>query len=278
MNKLVLCLLALSLLAPTRSLAQDYTFLSYNIRYDNSGDGENQWKLRKESVVALIERHAPDIFGIQEGLHNQVAFLDEQLEDFKFIGVGRDDGKTKGEYSALFYNKNRLKVTLQGTFWLSPTPDKISVGWDAALERICTYAQFEDLKNNKKFWVFNTHYDHRGEVARSMSSKLIVEKIKELTNPNEPLILMGDFNSLPDSKAITTLLGHLDDGAAGIAIGQYGSVGTFNGFQTDASLEDRIDYIFIKNSNVSKYSHIADKRDNGLWVSDHLPILIKVRF
>ena len=128
--------------------------VSYNIRYDNSQDGENQWDIRKETLASYLLKSSPDIIGMQEVLNNQLADLSNSLKEYKYVGVGREDGKTKGEYSPIFYRKSKLKVLMSSTFWLSETPQKISVGWDAALERICTYALFIDRKSKKHFWLF----------------------------------------------------------------------------------------------------------------------------
>ncbi|MEM8889234.1 MAG: endonuclease/exonuclease/phosphatase family protein, partial [Bacteroidota bacterium] len=140
--------------------------MTYNLRYDNPNDGENRWDLRKEFLRDQLKFFEPDVMGIQEGLKHQLDYLDGELSAYSYIGVGRDDGKEKGEYTAIFYKADKLSLIRQSTFWLSESPDEISVGWDAALERICTYALFEEKAGGAKFYVFNTHFDHRGEKAR----------------------------------------------------------------------------------------------------------------
>ena len=184
------------------SLKNELTVISYNIRYDNPNDGENQWKYRKERVANYIKEIRPDIIGMQEVLDPQLVFLDVSLTEFSFVGVGREDGKTKGEYSPILYNSNSLSLLQTDTFWLSETPTVISVGWDAALERICTYAQFEHKETGQKFWVFNTHFDHIGELARIQSAKLINQKVKMLNMNNSPVVITGDFNLTPDTAPI----------------------------------------------------------------------------
>jgi endonuclease/exonuclease/phosphatase family metal-dependent hydrolase len=174
--------------------AQTYKAMTYNIRYDNVNDGENQWFKRKEFLTNQMAYNAPDILGIQEGLHHQVKYIDSVLTQYKYIGVGRDDGKIKGEYSAIFYDDRKLEVINQGTFWLSKTPEEISVGWDAAMERICTYGLFIDKTTDQQFFVFNTHFDHIGNMAREESAKLILKKATILNKNNLPLIIMRDFN------------------------------------------------------------------------------------
>ncbi len=275
-NHLVLTTL-LSVLFAMTAAGQPLSVMTYNIRYDNPKDGDNNWHHRKSTVVDLIEFYQPQIFGIQEGLHHQVAYIDSSLTNYTYIGVGRDDGKTKGEYCAIFYDSTQYSVSGASTFWLSETPEKISVGWDAALERVCTYGLFLHKQTRRQCWVFNTHFDHRGVEARKQSAALIVKKIKSLTKQELPIVLMGDFNSRPDSDAIGTITSALDDGLVLSKHGLYGPVGTYNSFRPDPALDGRIDYIFTSGLKVEHYVHIDDRRKNSLWVSDHLPVLARVR-
>lgn len=256
------------------SYAQVESAMTFNIRYDNPNDGENQWSNRREALVDLLNHYHPDVIGIQEGLVHQLEYLQENLKGYKMIGVGREDGKTLGEFTAIFYDATKLKLIEQSTFWLSETPATISVGWDAALERICTYALFENRNSKSRLYVFNTHYDHIGEVARVNSSKLVLQKISELNRKNVPLILMGDFNSTPDSESIQTIKRELNDGGVDEI---YGPAGTFNDFNRQAELKNRIDYIFTKNLKIKNYRHVDDKMKNGNCVSDHLPVLINFK-
>ena len=139
--------------------------MTFNIRYDNSNDGINQWENRKSEVIELIKYYEPDVLGIQEGLFNQVKYLDQNLSNYSWIGCGRDDGKQKGEFSAIYFNHNKLTLLEESTFWLSNTSDEVSIGWDASMERICTYGIFENKITNKKILILNTHYDHIGKTA-----------------------------------------------------------------------------------------------------------------
>ncbi len=246
--------------------------MTFNIRLDNPGDGENRWDNRKEELVGLLAYYHPDVFGLQEGLAHQLSYIQENLKEYRMIGVGRDDGKEKGEYTAIFYNTTKLKLLEQSTFWLSDTLDRVSKGWDAALERICTYGLFQQIKGGEKIYIFNTHYDHIGKLARVNSSKLLVSKIAELNTKNIPVILMGDFNSTPAEDPIKILSNSLTDGGTN---GIYGPNGTFNGFDKYAILENRIDFIFTKGLSIQSYRHIDDKMENGNCVSDHLPVLIE---
>ncbi|WP_242202161.1 endonuclease/exonuclease/phosphatase family protein [Aestuariivivens insulae] len=256
--------------------AQTYKIMTYNIRYDNPNDGENQWSKRKAVLSNQILFYEPDIIGIQEGLHHQVTYLDSMLVNYKYIGVGRDDGKTKGEYSAIFYNANKLKVIQNQTFWLSDTPKNISVGWDASMERICTYALFKDLKTKQHFWVFNTHFDHIGKMARAQSAKLIVKTITDL-NDNNPVILTGDFNLKPESEPIQFLSKAMNDAKTVSIATPFGPEGTYNGFKFEEPVKNRIDYIFTsKNTIEVKKFAILSNPKNGKYPSDHLPVYIEM--
>ncbi len=248
--------------------------MTYNIRYDNHGDGINKWDNRKQEVAHTITYYKPDVLGVQEGLLHQLNYLDAQLPNYTRIGVGRDDGMNKGEFSAIYYNHNTVSLIQGSTFWLSETPDKVSVGWDASMERICTYGLFQDKQTKQKIWVFNTHYDHIGELAREQSSELILKKISDLNTANYPVILMGDFNSEPHSQAIKTLTSTFGDASK---TGIYGPTGTFTGFTENAIPKKRIDYIFVKNMEVASYRHIDDKMPNNHYLSDHLPVLIELK-
>jgi len=272
MQKRILIIMTLFLL-PLVMIAQTKV-MTFNIRYDNPNDGENKWDDRKEEVIELLNYYAPEILGIQEGLHHQVKYMDEQLTQYAYVGVGRDDGLQKGEYTAIYFDTLKVKLLDTETFWLSDTPDKISVGWDASMERICTYAKLQ-LKTSKQIiHVFNAHYDHMGVKARINSSKLICKKIKSLDKVK--VIVMGDLNSYPKSDAIKILSKKLDDGAQVSKKPLYGSLGTFNAFKKDMIPNNRIDYIFTKNLSINSYRHIDDKRNNGLCVSDHLPVIIEM--
>lgn len=261
---------------PTLLSSQNINLISYNIRYDNKGDTINNWNDRKATMAALIQHYDADIVGTQEGLHHQITYLDSALPGFSYLGVGRDDGKEKGEYTAIFYNTEKFKVLKTNTFWLSETPEKVSVGWDAALERICTYALFEDLDTQKQFWVFNTHFDHIGTKARTNSAQLIYKKINEINTTNLPVILMGDLNLTPDTEAIQFFKKYLTDAKDISKKPFYGPIGTFNGFKQDRILKDRIDYFFVKDIKVLSYTHIDDRMANNKHISDHLPVLMTI--
>jgi len=251
---------------------QEIAVLSYNIRYNSSGDGLDLWELRKTELINQIKELNPMSFGVQESTLTQMKDLEAGLPDYDYVGVGRDDGSTKGEFSAIFYKRGELKVLQEDTFWLSETPEKVSIGWDAALPRICTYAKFELTSSKKRFWHFNTHFDHMGEIARVESAKLIISKIADLVSSGDALVLNGDFNAEPHEEPILVLNHSFEDPADRAKL--QGPVGTFSGFQLDAPLNRRIDYIFTKNVEIKTYQHLNTKRANGRWISDHLPVLL----
>ncbi|MFY0653149.1 MAG: endonuclease/exonuclease/phosphatase family protein [Cyclobacteriaceae bacterium] len=256
---------------------QELKVMSYNIRYDSPNDGENLWPLRRDFLASQIAFYEPDIFGIQEGLYHQVKYLDTQLGEYTYLGIGRNGGD-KGEYSAIFFKNEKYKVIQQSTFWLSKTRDKPSKNWDASLPRICTYALFQDIESKEKFWFFNTHLDHRGAQSRAESVKLILARIIELNMDSLPVILTGDLNMQPNDPTIVSLSQNMSDTYSISAEKPFGPVGTFNGFDITNPLERRIDYIFIsdpKKIQVNKYAALSDIKDSK-YPSDHLPVFVEV--
>ncbi|SOD88765.1 endonuclease/exonuclease/phosphatase family protein [Spirosoma fluviale] len=248
---------------------------TYNLRYNNKGDGINAWPNRKENVKALIRFHEFDLFGTQEALRDQLNDVAE-LTEFAFLGAGRDDGKEAGEHSAIFYRKDRFKPLQSGNFWLSETPDKPGKGWDATCcNRICSWAKLNDLKTKKDFYFFSVHFDHQGVEARQQSGKLMVEKIKEIAK-NTPVILVGDLNSTPETEQVKTIQTLLNDTHNVTKMPPYGPEGTFNSFKFDAPMDNRIDYIFVsKQFDVLKYGVLTDAKEQR-YPSDHQPVVAKV--
>lgn len=251
--------------------------MTYNIRLDVASDGENAWSNRKNFLSSQVLFYSPDIMGVQEAKPNQMEDLKSTLETYKTIGIGRD-GEDKGEYSAIFYDANKLKVEEAKTFWLSETPNEISKGWDAAYPRICTYGLFTRLVDNKKFWVFNTHLDHIGHESQLNSMHLILERIDSLNLRNYPVVLMGDFNVEPDSKLVFNLKQKMND-TKDIAKVIFGSNGTFNGFKFDELVTKRIDYIMVSKQKVKvdKYGVLSSSIDLR-YPSDHFPVIANLNF
>jgi endonuclease/exonuclease/phosphatase family metal-dependent hydrolase len=248
---------------------------TYNLRLNIAVDGANAWPHRKEAVKALIRYHELDLFGTQEGLVDQIEDL-AAMEDFAYVGVGRDDGKRAGEFAAIFYRKSRFKVLQHGDYWLSETPDKPGKGWDArCCNRIATWAKMRDLRANKVFYAFSVHFDHEGVVARRESAHLMLRKMRELAG-SHPLLCLGDFNATPDSEPIAIMSAGLTDAYRVSATPPYGPVGTFNDFKLDAELKNRIDYIFINSRvKVLKYAALTDSF-GARFPSDHLPVVARV--
>ncbi len=251
--------------------------MSFNIRLDVKGDGENWWQLRKDKVASLMNYYEADFIGGQEVQHHQLQYLDSQLTKYTYIGVGRDDGKEEGEYSCIFYKKDKFTVVQQSTFWLSPTPDSVSFGWDAACRRVCTYGLFKNNKTKKLFWVFNTHLDHIGKTARLESVKLIIKKINELNTNNYPVIVSGDFNSKPDDEPSQYMMANMQNSRS-VSNLVYGAADTWNAFKFNEKPNGCIDYIFVSNYKymyVSKFATLTDSYDMK-YPSDHFPVLATI--
>lgn len=252
---------------------------TFNLRMDTPSDGENAWPHRKEKVKGLIRFHDFDICGTQEGFKHQLDDILE-LENYAYVGVGRDDGKDAGEHSAILYKKDRFDVLEKGNFWYSETPDVPGKGWDArCCNRICSWAKFKDKKTGKEFCVFNSHYDHEGRIARRNSSLLLLKRINEIAG-NLPVFCTGDFNATPDDEPIQLIYndGKLMDSFRITQQPPYGTEGTFNSFNLNSPMKDRIDYIWVtKNITVIKYGTLNEQQ-YGRFPSDHFPVLINAVF
>ncbi|MGV3459496.1 MAG: endonuclease/exonuclease/phosphatase family protein [Flavobacterium sp.] len=254
--------------------SQTVKVMTYNIRLDLASDGDNRWDNRREMLAGQIQFYEPDFLGVQEALPNQMEYLQANLKDYSYIGEGRD-GNGMGEHSSIFYNKLKYNVLQQNTFWLSPTPGKVSKGWDAAYNRIFTYGLFEDVKSKKKVWVFNTHFDHVGDTARMESAKLIISKIHEINIENYPVILTGDFNLEHNSESISFISSQLNDSQK-VADMTFGPAGTFNAFEFTKPVTKRIDYIFTSQKiRVKKYAVLSNS-DHCHYPSDHLPVFVEL--
>jgi endonuclease/exonuclease/phosphatase family metal-dependent hydrolase len=267
------------------SMGQPVKVMSYNIRLDTESDGVNQWKNRTGKVYDLIKKNNPDLLGVQEAMHNQMMDLKDNLTGYDFVGVGRDDGKEKGEYSAIFYKKDKYEVLKQNTFWLSETP-KVpgSKSWDAAITRVVTFALLKDKTTGKSFIYSNTHFDHVGKEARKQSASIIkiylsgfvagstFDKIeKEI-----PIIVSGDFNSEPtDAPYLTMIDGEhlkLQDSRPADNL-----TGTFCGFEVNKIECRTIDYIFHSTHWIASNYKVIQDYDGKFYPSDHLPVMVTLR-
>ncbi|MCU0419974.1 MAG: endonuclease/exonuclease/phosphatase family protein [Cyclobacteriaceae bacterium] len=262
--------------------AQTVKVMSYNIRLDTEADGVNQWGKRFHTVASLLARYDPDLLGVQEALHNQLADLQKQMPRYVMVGVGREDGKEKGEYSAIFFKKDKFEVVSQQTFWLSETPDVPgSKSWDAAITRIVTIGVFRDKATRQVFLYANTHFDHIGRQAREKSAELLkthvshwLAHVADLSSQREPaIIISGDFNAEPTEAPYQRMLD-------GNPVTLYDSrpadntTGTFCGFDVGKMPCRVIDYIFHSRAwKASDYRVIQDH--NGVYYpSDHLPVMV----
>jgi len=254
------------------------TVISFNIRYNNPGDGDNIWDNRKASVVKMVEMERPDFLCIQEAYMVQLSYLLDKLPDYKYIGVGRDDGKQGGEHMAILYRADRYEWSSHGDFWLSETPDVCSRGWDAACHRIVTWGFFKDKKSGKYLYCFNTHLDHVGEVARRESVKLITDRIKQIAldkkynkafDKKAPIFLTGDFNSGTESEIFEPLKKIMRQAREDAPVTDHR--GTFNGWG-NAPNNIVIDHIFYKNATPILFQTL-DSDQYGRWlISDHYPV------
>lgn len=276
MKKICLCLTVLLFLVHF-SNAQSLKVMTYNIRLDVAVDGENDWNHRREFFASQIRFYEPDIWGVQEATPNQMNDLNKLLAEYSHMGIGRD-GVGKGEASAIFFKKDRFNVTNEKTFWLSETPDKISKGWDASYIRVCTFALFKDRQTKRAFWVFNTHLDNNGVIARTKGVEIILAKMKEVNKKNYPVIFTGDFNSEPGSELLINLRKVMTDSREASEQKPFGPGGSFNGFKFNEPVTRLIDYIFVDNSKrfrVKKYAVLSDSKDLR-YPSDHFPIFVEM--
>lgn len=255
MRKIFVC--AIMTIFAFSAMAQELNVASFNIRLNTRGDykSNNGWAQRRDVLCDMINFEAFEIFGVQEAKPEQLQDMVARMPDYKYIGVGRDDGKTKGEHSAIFYRKGDFKVIDHGTFWLSETPDEVSYGWGAKHRRICTWGLFVDKKSNTKFYFLNLHLDHRVKAAQENGAKLVLDFIKTKCKKSANVILTGDFNVTQESAVydIFAKSGILQD-TYDVAKYRFAPTGTFNGFNPNRYTTHRIDHIFVsKGVKVSRY-------------------------
>ncbi|CAF1390727.1 unnamed protein product [Adineta ricciae] len=261
----------------TRAHNSTVRVMTYNIRMDTPEDGSNQWSNRRDRVFRLIQRYHPDLFGVQEALPHQLSDLQSALPTYEWYGVGRDDGISNGEFSAIFYRRDIFHLQRQGTFWLSETPDTPgSKGWDAALPRICTWVILRDRRSGQSIAHFNTHLDHVGKTARREGARLIASRIRELTGLAMPTILTGDFNTDPQSDAYRTIVAEssLQDAKQITKTPHRGPDGTWSTFHTWRRIGQRLDYIFVSPQHIQVLNHQHSTfSEQFRYPSDHLPVI-----
>jgi endonuclease/exonuclease/phosphatase family metal-dependent hydrolase len=258
--------------------------LSFNIRFDTSKDGENAWPKRKEMVGQWVKSESPDVIGLQEALRHQIDDIKKIATAYSEYGVGRDDGKSRGEHCTILYLKKRFSLDKSdcGTFWFSDTPEKIaSKSWGNEIPRICTWARFIEKKTEKGFYVYNVHYDHRSQPSRLGASELIIQRISKRKRSNEPIILMGDFNASENNPAIKIFkdepLNLVD--TFRVVKPDEKMVKTFHGFRGGSFSGGKIDHVFMlpKMGKVSSAEIVRFNKDKR-YLSDHYPVRAKLSF
>jgi len=269
----------------------DLLVMTFNIRYGAANDGENSWDKRKDLVFDVLRKHSPDVVGLQEALRSQIDDIRAALPEYAEIGVGRDDGKTKGEYSAILYKKDRLKVTESGTFWLSDMPEACgSITWGNNCTRVCTWGRFIPKSPGKPFYMFNTHLDHISQYSRERSAILLTTRIRDRAQ-KDPIILTGDFNIGENNLVVKYFKGEQElhianDGQSRNPVplvdtfralhADASEVGTFHSFKGSRS-NAKIDYIFaMPGTQVLQAEILHDNNDNH-YPSDHFPVEAAIR-
>ena len=263
----------------SQDASDSLTAMSFNIRYDNPSDGKNNWQYRAPKVASLFAKHQVDLGGLQEVLHNQFEWLQANLPDYEFVGVGRDDGKTAGEYAPIFFRKSAFDLIKTDTVWLSPTPDLAgSKGWDAALPRITTFATLRHKQSGASVLIGSAHYDHRGGYSRRAAGAVIHDYIsQQMSETDLPLVILaGDFNDRPHTSAIKAIeKQNCMTDARKLAAERKGPNSTWNGFRSIAPNE-RIDYVFV-NAGVPVFNHVIDStKIDKRYPSDHLPVIASI--
>jgi endonuclease/exonuclease/phosphatase family metal-dependent hydrolase len=273
-RRFILALMAAAFLLPQLSYAQEIKVMSYNIRLGSGEDGTNSWRFRAPLTIEMLEDQAPDIFGVQEALDYQVQFIKEYTKEYDCVGVGREDGKKEGEHMSIFWNKNTIKLLKWGTFWLSETPNKPSMGWDAACYRTATWALMKDKRTGKKFYFVNTHLDHVGKEAQKNGLKLIVDRIGEINPEGYPMVLTGDFNMKPDDPNLAELDSKMQSTRKIAAVTD--NHDTYNGWGRGSGI---IDYIYVSGfSSCPEYQTVVKRYRDRKFVSDHYPISARLIF
>ena len=264
------------------------TVMSFNIRYGTANDGENHWERRQDHLFDVVREEGADVIGLQEALHFQIAQIVAAVPDYAFVGAGRDDGREKGEYTAILYRKDRLRVIESGTFWFSDTPEVPgSTSWGNRITRICTWARFAD-GGGASFYLFNLHLDHQSQPSRERSVQLLAQRIRERAAPGDPVVVTGDFNVGEDNGAMRWLLGEAGAlpgaGAPGVelvdtlrAVHPEGrGVGTFSDFEFGRVHGHKIDYVLAGPGFDVLSARIVRTSRDGRYPSDHFPVVARV--
>ena len=283
MKRLLIILLAVAMLPQTIEAKRktsdkeyDLKVMSYNIRLGIGKDGTNSWEFRYPATALMIEDQQPDVFGVQEAHDFQILFIKDNFRYYDCVGVGREDGKSKGEHMSIFWNKKNISLIKSGTFWLSETPDKPSKGWDAHCKRTATWALMKDKRTGKKFYFVNTHLDHRGKLAQKNGLALIVSRIDEINPKGYPMVLTGDFNVKPNNPVLADL-DKIMQSSRKVAK-KTDNHQTFNGWGK-AKSDAVIDYIYVSGfSDCIEYQTVTKPYAERKFISDHYPIFTTLKF
>ena len=259
------------------------TVMSFNIRYGTANDGANHWKNRREFLIDVVKGADADLIGLQEALDAQIRELIDAMPGYGVIGVGRDDGKTRGEYAAILYRTRRFQVSDSGTFWFSDTPEVVaSRSWGNTITRICTWVRFID-RTGQAFWHYNVHLDHQSQPSRERSTELLARRMAQRRPIEEPAIVTGDFNVGEDNPAIATMVGPKSGGAGPLLIDTYRGkfpdekvVGTFSGFVFGETSGPKIDYVLVQPGTQVHEAAIVRTNRDGRYPSDHFPVTARI--
>ena len=278
LSALLTLLLCPKLWAQKTELPEPIKVMTFNIRYA-SAFGANAWPKRRAGVVEVIREQKPGIIGTQEGLHHQLLYMDKELAEYKWIGVGREGGK-RGEFMAIFYRSNRLKPLEEKHFWLSDTPKVVgSASWGNTVKRMVTWVRFLDRKTHKEFYFWNTHLDHRSQPSREKSALLINKRVDALQT-KLPVILVGDFNAVAKAnRAYNTLTGQgaFKDSFETAKEKVNADWNTFNSFRKTNKGKRRIDWILTKGPAKTDHTEIVLFDETKQLPSDHQPVTAIIR-
>lgn len=269
-----LAIAAFALMGVACNRTSEIKVMSYNIRLSSGtieADSIYHWEHRKQASLELMHQEQPTVFGLQEACPDQMDYMVENLPEYGYIGVGRDDGKRKGEFMSIFYKKDEVELIDGGTFWLSQTPDQVTKGWDAACFRTCTWTILKKKDTGKKFVYLNTHLDHKGQEARKESIKLIVAKAEELTGGKLPVFITADFNSPTTNEIFKPMQEVMLDARVEAPVTD--ERGTLNCWGTTPP-GVVIDHIFFRGAEAQKFEVLRDKDYGAPYVSDHYPVML----
>jgi endonuclease/exonuclease/phosphatase family metal-dependent hydrolase len=279
---LVLTLLSSASLVGQAPTPEPLTIMSFNIRYGTAKDGENAWAARRAMLFDVLREQNADLVGLQEALDHQLTEIVAAVPIYGIVGVGRDDGRTAGEYAAILFRKDRFRVAAADTFWLSDTPSIVaSKSWGNNITRICTWARFID-RDGRSLWHFNVHLDHQSQPSRERSTELLRQRVEARAFPSEPAIITGDFN-VGESNPAMAALTIARDGAAAPFLDTFRvlhpderEVGTFTGFKFGAVTGDKIDYVLVQPGNEVQHAAIVRTSRDNRYPSDHFPVVARV--